>query len=397
LLELDQAADLLTLEEYFPFGGTAVWTGKSLSETQYKFVRYSGKERDATGLYYYGFRYYLPWLGRWLNPDPAGTVDGLNLFQMVGNNPITFLDSDGLAKDTLVVFTQTPKQLGLSRSSDSDSESDSESESDSSSESDSETSDSDSETDAGARGARVRRRRVRRGASAMDAPIAKVANGFFSKSPLSDRVIGGKPFPFEKIPSLKGEDIRAFKNLVLIGHGTGKGAIKVGKEKTLNLNKVNLPIEITSKVERIFLLHCSAGIKLDQMAEQTLLEKDAWFSLKSISANAFYNNWQSMGDVIIRKGWKDDPNPKKDPWEKVARNLLSKESGSGRSLNDIGLMKASSYTPSSVLLTEGYHRTYNVHEKVAKFSYAQPVMKAIAKTPVKTPTRGAPAPRGGRR
>jgi insecticidal toxin complex protein TccC len=96
LLELDQQAEILTLEEYFPFGGTAVWSGRTLSETQYKFVRYSGKERDATGLYYYGFRYYAPWLARWLNPDPAGTIDGLNLFGMVKNNPVNFNDPDGL-------------------------------------------------------------------------------------------------------------------------------------------------------------------------------------------------------------------------------------------------------------------------------------------------------------
>ncbi|WP_223518931.1 RHS repeat-associated core domain-containing protein [Pseudomonas sp. GL-B-19] len=96
LLELDQHADILTQEEYYPFGGTAVWSGKNASETKYKFVRYSGKERDATGLYYYGFRYYAPWLGRWLNPDPAGTVDGLNLFCMVRNNPIRFVDESGL-------------------------------------------------------------------------------------------------------------------------------------------------------------------------------------------------------------------------------------------------------------------------------------------------------------
>jgi RHS repeat-associated protein len=98
LLELDQQAEILTLEEYFPFGGTAVWSGKTVSETKYKFVRYSGQERDASGLYYYGFRYYAPWLGRWLNPDPAGTVDGLNLYCMVGSNPITYLDVRGFAK-----------------------------------------------------------------------------------------------------------------------------------------------------------------------------------------------------------------------------------------------------------------------------------------------------------
>ncbi|AZE50343.1 Putative insecticidal toxin complex [Pseudomonas chlororaphis] len=96
LLEVDQQADILTWEEYFPFGGTAVWSARNETETQYKFVRYSGQERDATGLYYYGFRYYAPWLGRWLNPDPAGTVDGLNLFCMVGNNPIIQKDVGGL-------------------------------------------------------------------------------------------------------------------------------------------------------------------------------------------------------------------------------------------------------------------------------------------------------------
>lgn len=63
---------------------------------RYKFVRYSGKERDATGLYYYGYRYYQPWLGRWLSADPAGTVDGLNLFAMVRNNPMTLVDEHGL-------------------------------------------------------------------------------------------------------------------------------------------------------------------------------------------------------------------------------------------------------------------------------------------------------------
>ncbi|QLL16006.1 RHS repeat-associated core domain-containing protein [Pseudomonas chlororaphis] len=103
LIELDQRADILTWEEYFPFGGTAVWSARNETETRYKFVRYSGKERDGTGLYYYGFRYYAPWLGRWLNPDPAGTVDGLNLFCMVGNNPITFNDSDGRSKGKMLL------------------------------------------------------------------------------------------------------------------------------------------------------------------------------------------------------------------------------------------------------------------------------------------------------
>ncbi|WP_414895116.1 RHS repeat-associated core domain-containing protein, partial [Pseudomonas chlororaphis] len=62
-LEVDGQAQLITLEEYYPYGGTAIWGGKNASEVKYKFVRYSGKERDATGLYYYGYRYYQPWVG----------------------------------------------------------------------------------------------------------------------------------------------------------------------------------------------------------------------------------------------------------------------------------------------------------------------------------------------
>ncbi|WP_343529555.1 RHS repeat-associated core domain-containing protein [Yokenella regensburgei] len=99
VLEVDQQADVVSWEEYFPFGGTAVWSAQNETEVKYKFVRYSGKERDMTGLYYYGFRYYAPWLMRWLNPDPAGTVDGLNVFCMVGNNPVTRSDALGLSDE----------------------------------------------------------------------------------------------------------------------------------------------------------------------------------------------------------------------------------------------------------------------------------------------------------
>lgn len=94
-LELDQQGGLISQEGYYPFGGTAWWAARSAVEAKYKTVRYSGKERDASGLYYYGFRYYAPWLQRWINPDPAGDIDGLNLYQMLGNNPVSRFDLDG--------------------------------------------------------------------------------------------------------------------------------------------------------------------------------------------------------------------------------------------------------------------------------------------------------------
>ncbi|MBX8541415.1 RHS repeat protein [Pseudomonas cichorii] len=94
-LELDAQAQIISQESYYPFGGTSWWAGRNVIEANYKTVRYSGKERDATGLYYYGLRYYAPWLQRWINPDPAGAVDGLNLFCFVRNNPCSGFDSDG--------------------------------------------------------------------------------------------------------------------------------------------------------------------------------------------------------------------------------------------------------------------------------------------------------------
>ncbi|AKF50051.1 RHS repeat-associated core domain protein [Pseudomonas syringae pv. syringae HS191] len=98
-LELDQQGGLISQESYYPFGGTAWWAARSAVEAKYKTVRYSGKERDASGLYYYGFRYYAPWLQRWINPDPAGAVDGLNFYAMVGNSPAACVDPSGLAGD----------------------------------------------------------------------------------------------------------------------------------------------------------------------------------------------------------------------------------------------------------------------------------------------------------
>ncbi|HDR7760662.1 RHS repeat-associated core domain-containing protein [Bacillus cereus] len=96
-LELDKQGKIISKEEFYPYGGTALWTARTEIEANYKTIRYSGKERDATGLYYYGHRYYIPWAGRWLNPDPAGTVDRLNLYRMVRNNPINLIDPDGNA------------------------------------------------------------------------------------------------------------------------------------------------------------------------------------------------------------------------------------------------------------------------------------------------------------
>ncbi|WP_306108882.1 RHS repeat-associated core domain-containing protein, partial [Pseudomonas sp. ANT_H12B] len=77
----------------------------------YKTVRYSGKEMDVSGLYYYGLRYYAPWLQRWVSADPAGDVDGLNLYAMVSNSPISFVDRLGLAGDPVQEIRNTSNSM----------------------------------------------------------------------------------------------------------------------------------------------------------------------------------------------------------------------------------------------------------------------------------------------
>ena len=96
-LELDGEARIISHEGYYPFGGTAWWAGRSALEADYKTHRYSGRERDGSGLYDYGQRYYAPWLARWISPDPAGDVDGLNRYRMARNNPLTLKDESGLS------------------------------------------------------------------------------------------------------------------------------------------------------------------------------------------------------------------------------------------------------------------------------------------------------------
>lgn len=107
-LEFDADAKLISEEGYYPFGNTAWRAARNVIEARYRRVRYSGKERDASGLYYYGSRYYAPWLQRWVSADPAGWVDGFNLYGFVANNPLKYKDRRGLMKYEIEPFSSQP-------------------------------------------------------------------------------------------------------------------------------------------------------------------------------------------------------------------------------------------------------------------------------------------------
>jgi RHS repeat-associated protein len=75
---------------YEPFGRTEV-TGTPNPNP----FRFTGREDDGTGLYYYRARYYDPSRSRFISEDPIGLAGGMNLFAYVRNDPVNRVDPSG--------------------------------------------------------------------------------------------------------------------------------------------------------------------------------------------------------------------------------------------------------------------------------------------------------------
>ena len=88
---VDENGTLVNIEEYYPFGETSFG---SYAKKRYRFC---GKEKDEeSGVYYYGARYYSPWLCRFINVDPkAGKYVFQTPYAYADNNPINKMDYNG--------------------------------------------------------------------------------------------------------------------------------------------------------------------------------------------------------------------------------------------------------------------------------------------------------------
>jgi len=111
---IDSAQATVAQYVYDPFGRVMKKTGTLDQPFQFSTKQYD----PETGHSDYGHRFYSAELGRWLTKDPLGEAGGVNLYQMVGNNPVNWADPWGLRPVTpglpnLVNPGSVPNMSGL--------------------------------------------------------------------------------------------------------------------------------------------------------------------------------------------------------------------------------------------------------------------------------------------
>ena len=91
----DSSGNVTDTYYYNAYGVPITSTGSTLNP-----FRYGGKYGyywdEKTGLILAGFRWYSPHLMRWLSRDPIGYEGGVNLYGYVEQNPVNYIDPDGL-------------------------------------------------------------------------------------------------------------------------------------------------------------------------------------------------------------------------------------------------------------------------------------------------------------
>ncbi len=99
--ETNRSGTQTALNTYDPYGVPGPSTG-ILNTGRF---RYTGQAWiEELGMYYYKARMYSPTLGRFMQTDPIGYADGMNMYRYVGNDPVNFIDPAGTSSIPVLII-----------------------------------------------------------------------------------------------------------------------------------------------------------------------------------------------------------------------------------------------------------------------------------------------------
>ncbi len=109
----DAAGDVTERYQFSAFGLRTIlnpdFRVRSDSECEMEFSFQGQFEDIETGWMNYGYRYYLPALGRWACKDPIGERGGFNLYVIAGNSAVNHVDLFGLIREEDITTDNAPQ------------------------------------------------------------------------------------------------------------------------------------------------------------------------------------------------------------------------------------------------------------------------------------------------
>ncbi|EIO4107085.1 TPA: RHS repeat-associated core domain-containing protein [Vibrio vulnificus] len=87
---LNSSGQVVESYQYTPYGQVE---GGTFSHQPFGYA--TKRSEVASGLVYFGYRFYSPYQRRWFNRDPLEEQGGINLYAYVNGDPLGYVDPDG--------------------------------------------------------------------------------------------------------------------------------------------------------------------------------------------------------------------------------------------------------------------------------------------------------------